>query len=284
MKKSTIHNPKNFNPQDYKILGYFDNKRPQFYFGMNVDMFNQRLAAWEQAKKKLFGNKSPYRCEHCGNTNVRYVVAAKHIPTGETVCFGDICVDRLNFPDHNTFEKEMIRKRGEASMVREKAFKLASAFCTEHPDVKWAVENIENDVHDNNDFAHNVIEKLFKYGYLTDAQMEWLVKSMKLDIQRAEKKKHITKAGMAPDGRTTVTGKILSLKWYGGYYGETLKMLVELENKSRIFCTVPARDADTGKPLAVTLNVGDVVTVKATFTRKDDPSFSIGKRPAVKKH
>ncbi len=84
-------------------------------------------------------------------------------------------------------------------------------------------------------------------------------------------------------GRVTVTGTVVSLKEYdsgyagwsgrGTYSSIVTKMLMELPNGARVFCTRPSGSG---------INRGDTVTVTATWQRKaDDRSFATGKRPIV---
>jgi hypothetical protein len=79
--------------------------------------------------------------------------------------------------------------------------------------------------------------------------------------------------GNAPEGRQTVTGVVLSTKVVEGAFGVTKKMLVKLENNSRVWVTVPGGSG---------IERDQTVTFTATFeVSKDDKSFAFGKRPVL---
>jgi hypothetical protein len=66
---------------------------------------------------------------------------------------------------------------------------------------------------------------------------------------------------------------VLSTKTVEGFYGTTRKMLVKLENNSRIWVSVPSN---------ATVERGESVTLTATFeVSKDDKSFAFGSRPVL---
>lgn len=81
---STAHNPVNFNPADYDVVDYIDNKRPVFLgiyaenFAAALSAYEEEVKAWEADNARLFGadwRGKIHRCIHCGNGNVRWIVA-----------------------------------------------------------------------------------------------------------------------------------------------------------------------------------------------------------------
>jgi len=102
----------------------------------------------------------------------------------------------------------------------------------------------------------------------------------KADIEARRAAERLLK-GDAPEGRTAVKGKILAIKEHErasySYYdsGFDWKMLVEMENKSTVWGTVPSSlDAD----------VGDVVEFTATFeVAQNDKTHAYFKRPSKAK-
>lgn len=131
---------------------------------------------------------------------------------------------------------------------------LAEALKTEHPIVK------------------EIAYKFEKYGNMSEKQAA-LVLKLAAEANRPK--------GEAPIGRVTVKATVINTKevenmYRHSYYSPafTLKMLVEFENGSRGWMTVPA---------AVEVTKGTKIEVTATFERKPlEPSFAFGKRPIVK--
>ena len=89
------------------------------------------------------------------------------------------------------------------------------------------------------------------------------------------------RSGPAPIGRDTKAGTILANKWKLTSYGWTNKMMVEFENGSTCWVSVPKR------PFGEDVENGDLEDVKiiltATFKPSQDKrSFCFGSRPTVK--
>ncbi len=86
----------------------------------------------------------------------------------------------------------------------------------------------------------------------------------------------MSEAEPLPEGRYEITGEILSTKWYySADYGDTLKMLVKLENGHRVYGTVPAA-------LDHAELEGQTVTFTGTVKRSDsDESYGYFSRPTI---
>jgi len=87
----------------------------------------------------------------------------------------------------------------------------------------------------------------------------------------AERQLRKDNAGEAPEGRCEIRGKVVSFKTYDSAFGTVQKFLIELENGSKVFMTVPSSLEWVDK--------GDVVKLTATFERKER-TFAVGKRPS----
>lgn len=274
---STVHNPTHFNPADYEVEDYLDNKRPQYY-GQSIPMWELEIKDWEADMARTFGadwRAKIHHCVHCGNGNVRWITAVRHTPTGDVVVFGSDCTERLAFPNTVAFKLALLKSRAEATTERFKIWNLREKFLADHPDFKDAIASIDEPVHAKNAFAKDVIAKLGQYGSLSDKQMTAVVASLKRDAEyEARKAVEATEVkGDAPTGRVAVTGVVLSLKEQESQYGFTTKMLVKLTNNSRVWLTAPSK---------ATIERGDTITIKATWEpSKDDKSFGFGKRPTL---
>jgi uncharacterized protein YeeX (DUF496 family) len=190
---TTEHTEKNFDPANYEIIDYFDNKRPQYY-GQPIEIWKAEIEDWKENFRRVYGpdwiNKI-HRCEHCHNTNVRYIVAVKDKRTDEVITFGDICVAKLSFDNLNEYRTAQIRSLAETKRKSIKIWLQYKQYLKENPEVKGAIKEIENKIHDNNRFAHDVLNKLKQYGCISNKQRDILIKSLKDDYRRYEEKKNI---------------------------------------------------------------------------------------------
>lgn len=273
-KIPTVHNPTNFDPAQYDVLDYLDGKRP-VYFGQGVEAFAEEVKWWEAEMVTAFGadwkTKNVRRCVHCGHNPLRWLTVVKHLLTGDVVVFGADCTARLSFVDQKTFKLAQLQAKDKANKVRIKVWNQREAFLKANPVFAAAVASYTG----TNTFVKDVVAKLGLYGSLSERQVSAVLSAIARDTQKAQEKavEATEVKGDAPVGRQTVTGTVLSTKTVEGFYGNTLKMLLKLENNSRVWLTVPSKAAVEPK---------DVITVTATFeASKDDKSFSFGKRPSL---
>jgi hypothetical protein len=278
---STIHNPTNFNPADYDVIDYLDNRRPEYFLGMPVEAYKAVLADWEADMARVLGGdwrKKAHRCVHCGQTNVRWITAVLHVPTNETLVFGCDCTARLEFPDKHSFKLALLKSRAEKQTESLKVFRKREAFFQVNPLVLEAYNAKGYEVHSRNTFVQDVFAKLDKYGDLSVNQVSAVLKSMQRDVEYAAKRavEALEPKVDAPTGRVDVAGVILGLKWQTSDFGEQLKMTVKLDTGARVWVSAPGK---------YSLEVGDTVQFRATFEpSKDDKSFAFGTRPYMIKH
>ena len=270
----TVHNPTHFDPAQYEVLDYLDGKRPA-YFGQGIEAFEAEVKFWEAELAQAFGadwkSQNIRKCVHCGHNPLRWLTVVKYLPTGKTVVFGADCTKRLEFIDQKTFKLAQLQSKDAANKVRIKVWNAREAFLKANPVFAAAVASYTG----SNTFVKDVVAKLGLYGSLSERQVAAVLSAIARDAQKAQAA--VVEAaevkGPAPEGRQTVTGVILSTKVVEGFYGSTLKMLVKLENNSRVWLTVPSKAA---------ADRGDTITVAATFeVSKDDVSFAFGKRPSL---
>lgn len=272
---STIHNPKHFEPSDYEIVDTLDNRRP-VYYGQGVESFEEEVKWWEADMLRVYGpdwRKKIHHCVHCGNGNVRWITAAKHVPSGDVVTFGVDCTERLGFANRNAFKLAQLKSKAEAGHARIKLWKEREAFVAANPEIGEALAKIKEPVHAKNWFAIDVLSKLDRYGSLSERQVAAVLASLKRDVEFAARKaaEAAEVKGDAPEGRVEVSGVVVGLKVYESAFGDTLKMTLKLANNAKVWLTVPSK---------ATVERGDKVTVTATFKRSDkDASFAFGKRP-----
>jgi small-conductance mechanosensitive channel len=272
-KTPTVHNPTNFDPANYEVLDYLDGKRPT-YFGQGIEAFEAEVKFWEADLARYFGadwkSKNVRKCVHCGHNPLRWLTVVKHLTTGDVVVFGADCTKRLEFIDQKTFKLAQLQARDAANKVRIKVWNAREAFLQANPAFAAVLPYTGT-----NTFVKDVVAKLGQYGSLSERQVAAVLGAIARDAQKAQQQavEALEVKGEAPVGRVTVTGLVLSTKTVEGFYGTTRKMLVKLENNSRIWVSVPSN---------ATVERGESVTLTATFeVSKDDKSFAFGSRPVL---
>lgn len=298
--RSDKHAPKNFDPADYRVIDYLDNKKPQYDIRFArteaaTEAYKAAVAAWQ---KKIFehfpdwttggdDHKSIYQCNHCGHPAIRWVAVVEHIPTGKRLAFGEICANRCELPGRDAFKvkylKTFAQKQDE---MFEKMLKQLD-FQTTNADVVEFLDGISTD-YDSKDhpFLQDMKRALGQYGNLTENQLnatkKFMASAAKFEAAKAAKAAEMTDVPDLPEGRMDLVGEIVSTKWQNSDYGTTLKMLVRLPDGNKVYGTVPESmttwSAETGTTYP---DKGTQVSFTATVTRsKDDRNFGFFKRPS----
>lgn len=272
---NSIHNPTHFEPSDYTVEDYLDNKRPQYYGGP-AELYEQVVKQWEGDMERALGKDwrmKSHHCIHCGNGRVRWITAVRHLPTNEVVVFGSDCTERLGFANKVAFKLALLQSRDAAHKVRFKIWQQRAAFLTAHPELAALVNHIDEAVHSKNTFAKDVLAKLDQWGSLSDKQVAAVVSSMQRDRDFAARAPVEEIKGDAPSGRCAVSGVVVSMKNQESDFGVVQKMLVKLDNGAKVWCTVPSK---------LTIERTNRITVTATWSvSNDDKSFAFGSRPVV---
>jgi len=186
---TTEHTEKNFDPANYEVVDYFDNRRPRYY-GQDIKEWKAQIEYWQQSLKRVYGEgwvRKIHRCEHCHQPNVRYIAAVKDVRTNEVITFGDICVDKLGFRNRSEYTAAKIRAQAQLGRKKALIWVAYKKFLKENPEVVWAIKEIDNPIHENNGFAQSVIGKLKHWGSISNRQLTTLIKSLKEDYTRAER-------------------------------------------------------------------------------------------------
>lgn len=121
---STIHNPSQFNPEDYTAIDYIDSnepaniraayiydKRPE----ANAECFAQIKAFYDLCEKYFGVRSAPHRCAHCGNGRSRYFAVAHHAPTNTNIAVGHICADHRLGITTDQFQWDRLAQRAKAT-------------------------------------------------------------------------------------------------------------------------------------------------------------------------
>jgi hypothetical protein len=140
--KPTIHNPSQFNPQDYTVVDYIDSGEiAAIWSGYNQlassarelgDLsFEQIRAAYAQAQadekavrdqyEKYFGvRNAPTQCQHCGQGRAKYFAVAYHKPSDKHIAVGHICADNRLGLTLDEYRFDRLKERAAAIRTEQK--------------------------------------------------------------------------------------------------------------------------------------------------------------------
>lgn len=293
--RTDIHRPAELVPENYREVGWYDlgtsTERPSIHLSHEV-------SADDRLWVGVHGDQL-HRCDHCG-ARLRYGAELVHIPTGGHIHVGETCLgNRFN---RSSSEFHALRKAAQLDRERQRLLTAWNEYKAANP-VDWEALSASE-----NGFIKDVLRKGRQYGYLTDNQLAAIVKAYDRDVEYAAKKANeaVIPRVPAPEGKTTITGKIVSIKEKDSDWGTVLKCTVVCSTDDGEFvvwgslaralegewgCTecksttsnVVHKDSCTqsaGFDYIGQAKVGDTVTFSATFTRSnDDESFAFYKRP-----
>lgn len=131
-------------------------------------------------------------------------------------------------------------------------------------------------------FISDVARRGRQYGGATERQVEAVIKAhargLEREAERARQAKADAMAEDCPQGKVTITGKVLGTREQENpfsYYGGTItKMLVQADEGYKVWSTAPAAINDAGLK-------GARIRFNATVTPSDDnPKFGFASRPS----
>jgi len=284
--RNDIHRPgaPGFDPGEYEHVR-------SFYQGTNDEAYRvyeyEAMAEREWLKSHgldaplpvFHGNFSEKQtCDHCG-ARFDYGEIVAHMPTMRYIHVGHICASETFELDNRA---DMLRRDAARAITRANEIAKAQAAAAEFAATdRGAIVVAHLRANDWNNFYRDLLEKLEKFGTLTDGQMAAVERNMEKDIQRsAEREARMEReAAMdknpCPTGRGQITGEILSRKWKDTDFGPSLKMLVLDDRGFKVYGSVPSRlSGDDG------VQRGDRITFTAEVSQSnDDEFFGFFKRP-----
>jgi hypothetical protein len=120
-------------------------------------------------------------------------------------------------------------------------------------------------------FYSSLAASFERYGSLTERQEAALRRSLTQYAER-QAQREVVPTSPIPEGRVTVTGTVLSVKWVENQFGGALKMLVQADAGWKVYGTVPASIA----------HIDALKGLRVTFTAKvepKEPAFGFFSRP-----
>lgn len=294
----TIHSSYvDLDPTDYRYAGSFDSYPPEgsyigqggtfrvyddsrpdadlTHFGTNpLNAEYQYLSGLLRNSETSIWDESG-QCDHCG-ARLRYVVVMRHLPTDSYMAIGETChVERFGHDSKVAKDVDRLRKRAAAERALAKVRKEVDAWLAADPANLEAVEYAEAN-QDGNYFYADLLRKLRQYGPWSDRQRDAVLRGKVRDAERAARAEAEADEPRIPvpegQGRFTIEGEVVSVKWQDNDYGSRQVMTVKVPGFYLVWGSVPS--ALHG------IERGDRVRFDATVTRSDrDESFGFFKRP-----
>jgi len=285
MNRTDIHRPADFDPEQYEWVDGFDNQpEPGSYVSLSepqtfaMDDGTQQVGTnyanahdrWlrglvERSTTARYGDC--FQCDHCG-ARIRYVGVFRHRPTGDHIAVGETCADGRFTYSKATFDR--LRKQAQLARKTQRLLTAWTEYRETHPADWDALAAAANP------FIQNVLAKGRRYGDISDRQLAAIVSALAREVQEAEEPEEVAAATIpVPEGAAILLeGTVLATKVQDGYYGSTLKMLVEVETPDggyRVWGTIPSSlDARRGSRVRFTANL---------VRSNDDESFGFFSRP-----
>lgn len=302
--RTDAHAPSNFDPADYRVIDYIDNKRPEppmppILPGM-WEAYERYLKIWQERIFQYFpewrtggdDHQSIHQCNHCGHPGIRWVAVVEHIPTGKYLAFGETCADRVELPGRDAFRAKHIKDRAALEQAAYENEQRRSAFREANPEVVAYLLEVNLDYDSEySEFEQSLARQLRNKGELSEAQVNALQKSIERQKQFEERKaaerEALKDAPPLPEGRRQIEGEVLSVKVQDGYYGLQVKMLIREADGNKVWGTVPevletirVNDSEGNYAGTRMIEKGERVRLTATVERsQDDEHFGFYKRP-----
>ena len=174
-------------------------------------------------------------------------------------------LDKLNVWAEKARLKKQAQKEALAESIRQETYSV-------HGELLNRAEKF----FDSSEFIQSVVDQAKRGKGISDRQVEYLERAIVREEEKLAKK---AMKGEAPEGRVSVVGKVVSMKLVDSMYGQVFKMLVELDNFSTVWGSVPSKLHDLYQAAGVQPE-GIWVSFEASFERaEDDSSHAFFKRP-----
>jgi len=286
--RTDIHKPSSIVPNDYSFVGFKYEGPSEIGFEL-VEEYTELI---ESHEKKTGGQLSDHNhggtCHVCG-ASAFYLGVFYHQQTNTYIQVGGDCASKLSLGEKTAFRNFSDRVKHSAEFVTGK--KLARTILEEKDLLKcWEVFEARKGEEPNQEsIIISVVFGLVQYGKLTDKQENFLKKLLdqieERPLREQAERERLESAADCPEGRTTVQGEVISVKWQDNEYGGNLKMLVQHSSGYRVWGTVPSSLQGllmAGKDGVETRDVqkGDQIEFTATLKSSDkDKKFGFFSRP-----
>ena len=287
--RTDIHSPKNIDPRDYKLVTFR-------YFGpsaISEELYARGRLILDKHMRTTGGKMSDHNhggsCHVCG-AHAHYLAVYYHEKTNTYIETGFDCADKMNIGDSVAFKKftKEIKKSKEFIAGKTKA---QATLQKEGLEQCWTIYEEPTPAEFEERTITDIVGKLVRYGSISQKQTDFLRNLVSQIPQRVEKRKALEEkiktekenAAPCPEGRVTVVGEVVSVKWQDTIYGSTRKMLVKSEEGFTIWGTVPSNvkvPMVLGEDGPSGIEKGDKIQFSAKLSpSEDDNKFGFFSRP-----
>jgi len=268
---------KSASPFDVKIIAVTEVCGFDVDAGLDIQINIIDQKEWDASKLSEKDLKSG-KCDCCGH-KIKYSAIAKHIPTNTIASLGRKCASNI----------EALKRCG--SIIDGASIALSQRILCENREQEFrklhpeAIEALDWAKTGLNRVASDLLEKLRRYGSLSDKQVSFLIGIHQRDVAN-----RASATATAPTGRASVEGTILSVKEgevQGKYKTFRFKILVDIGGGVRVWGSAKGEwnyhailgRTPTGD--AVLPIKGQRVKFTASFEpSQKDPLFGFFKRPS----
>lgn len=287
--RTDIHSPKNIDPKDYKLITFR-------YFGPSTiaeELHARGKIILKRHMESTGGKMSDHNhggsCHVCG-AHAHYLAVYYHEKTNTYIETGFDCADKMSIGDSKAFKKFTKEVKDSREFIAGKT-KAQATLQKEGLEDCWAI--YENPVGEFEERTiRDIVGKLVRYGSISEKQTNFLRNLLTQIPERDAKRKALKEkiaqekkdAAPCPEGRVTVVGEVVSVKWKDTAYGCTRKMLVRAEEGFTVWGTVPNKVKVPmvigGEEVIDQIEKGDKITFSAKISpSEDDNKFGFFSRP-----
>jgi len=288
MKRTDVHSPSNIVPENYSFVAAMCVSDQDFgMLAHQRQIFQEHMA---HTGAKFSSHEHGGHCHVCGAHCKDYAIFHYH-PTNVYIKTGFDCAEKLDQDIDSDIFKRVTTER--QAMEKAKAGKLKATGLLREQNVLEAVLKTTEDLNRlnadvvelvKNDkvlyHAHlivvDLVRNLVKYGGLSDKQWNFLKSKLDAIVNHEARVEEIAKqkeaTPEAPEGKVTVKGVVVSVRFTESMYGVQHRFTVKTEEGWVVHSTVPSAISDVKK--------GAVVQFNATLNRDEkDHTVAFAKRP-----
>lgn len=287
--RTDIHRPSVIDPESYYFVGISHMKIETLEDCYAANINRERIQShMEQTKGTYSQHAHGGNCHICGAHCICTAVFY-HPETNTYIRTGFDCAEKMDMGDPSQFRS--FRKSVQQALERKAGKTKAKAILSEMGAGSaweiWENRTESTDFQFEETTICDIVEKLIRYGNLSDKQLLF-IKSLLDKIERraeiqAQREAEKAAAKEVPVGRHQVVGTVLKTRYQESSFGEILKMLVKTEDGYLLWGTVPSALQileDPNTECQRGLAKGDRISFTAKLEpSKDDPKFGFYKRP-----
>lgn len=268
------HTYKNIDLDKTELVGVFyqgpsEDERDSYRSCERETLENLELAGFDWDSVNFHNNGG---CAACGASFFHGGVV---IHDGTPIAIGGTCASKFGIAKAIGKARQIARNDRLRSEAKRENLQSAERQLLANPGLSDALTT-------KHDIVEDIAEKLFRYGSLSDKQIELVFKIAEQEkrwaAEKADREAKLADAPALTEERQEIEGLVISTKARDGYaYGTTeYKMTVLLDNGNRVWGTIPNAIFDE-----VWGNTGKVrVTFTATIcVSENDEHFGFFKRP-----